>query len=58
MHDVPYIQNKSFGPEIVASMSVIAAEMRRIVPKEFPLGIQVCIRSYIRRFRKLASQLQ
>lgn len=41
MHDVPYIQSNHFGPEVVATMSAIAAALRNIVPKDIPLGIQV-----------------
>ncbi|HLA10228.1 MAG TPA: BtpA/SgcQ family protein [Pyrinomonadaceae bacterium] len=37
-HDRPYLK-ASVGPEIVAAMSVVAAEVRRAVP--LPLGIQV-----------------
>ena len=37
-HDRPYLK-ANVGPEIVASMAVIAAEVRRAVP--LPLGIQV-----------------
>lgn len=43
MHDVPYIQSKNFGPEIVATLSAVASEMRKLVPKNLPLGIQVCV---------------
>lgn len=42
MHDVPYIQNKDFGPEVVATMSAVAAAIRRTVPENVPLGVQVC----------------
>lgn len=45
MHDVPYIQNRDFGPEIVATMSAIAAELKKIAPVGFPLGIQVCLQT-------------
>ncbi|KAJ8971243.1 hypothetical protein NQ314_000805 [Rhamnusium bicolor] len=41
MHDVPYIQSKYFGPEITATMSRICTELRKIVPKNKPFGIQV-----------------
>src|SRR5258705_13635473 len=37
-HDRPYLKT-SVGPEIIAAMSVISAEVRRTVP--LPLGIQV-----------------
>jgi membrane complex biogenesis BtpA family protein len=38
MHDRPYLKGAA-GPEIVAAMSVVGAEVRRAVP--LPLGIQV-----------------
>jgi predicted TIM-barrel enzyme len=41
MHDTPYVQDKNIGPEIVASMTAVALEIKRIVPKELPIGIQV-----------------
>lgn len=40
MHDIPYIQNEMIGPEVIASMTRIAAEVKRIVSKT-PCGIQV-----------------
>lgn len=47
MHDVPYVQSKYFGPEITATMSRICTEIRRIVPKTIPCGIQVSIKSIL-----------
>lgn len=41
MHDVPYVQSKDFGPEVVATMSAVAAALRKIVPDNVPLGIQI-----------------
>lgn len=38
MHDVPYL-NRAVGPEIVAAMTVVAAELRSVV--DLPLGIQI-----------------
>lgn len=38
MHDVPYIK-QSVGPEIIASMTAIAVELRKMTEK--PLGIQI-----------------
>lgn len=38
MHDVPYLKN-NVGPEIVASMTTIAVELRKMTDK--PLGIQI-----------------
>lgn len=41
MHDVPYVQAKKLGPEIVATLAKVAVEMRRIMPTYFPCGLQV-----------------
>lgn len=41
MHDVPYIQNENIGPEVIASMTRISAEIKKILPKKTPCGIQV-----------------
>ncbi|XP_055911675.1 uncharacterized protein F13E9.13, mitochondrial [Eupeodes corollae] len=41
MHDVPYVQESSLGPETVACMSRIANEIKKIIPKSMPCGIQV-----------------
>lgn len=38
MHDVPYL-NQNIGPEIVASMTAVAIELRKLTSK--PLGIQI-----------------
>jgi membrane complex biogenesis BtpA family protein len=38
MHDVPYLNTK-VGPEITASMTAVAVELRKMTPK--PLGIQI-----------------
>lgn len=38
MHDVPYLKG-NVGPEIVASMSAVAVELRKMTDK--PLGIQI-----------------
>lgn len=40
MHDVPYIQNEMIGPEVIASMTRIATEVKKIMSKT-PCGIQV-----------------
>jgi len=40
MHDIPYLKRK-VGPEIVTMMSVIAVEIRKIIPQERPIGIQI-----------------
>ena len=42
MHDVPYIQPKDMGPEIVAHMTRICSEVRRILPSKVHCGVQVC----------------
>lgn len=39
MHDRPYLKGSAVGPEIVAAMSVIGAEVRRACA--LPLGVQV-----------------
>uniref|UniRef100_A0A146LZV3 Uncharacterized protein F13E9.13, mitochondrial n=1 Tax=Lygus hesperus TaxID=30085 RepID=A0A146LZV3_LYGHE len=41
MNDVPYIQARAQGPEVVASMTRVATEVRSLIPPEIPLGIQV-----------------
>jgi membrane complex biogenesis BtpA family protein len=38
-HDRPYVKGAAVGPEVVAALSVIGAEIRRATP--LPLGIQV-----------------
>lgn len=40
MHDIPYIQNEMIGPEVIASMTRIATEVKKIVSK-IPCGIQI-----------------
>lgn len=40
MHDVPYVQEKHLGPEITASMTRVAIEMRKKGPN-LPMGIQI-----------------
>lgn len=40
MHDVPYVQEKHLGPEITASMTRVAIEMRKEAPN-LPMGIQI-----------------
>ncbi|KAJ8950627.1 hypothetical protein NQ318_010826 [Aromia moschata] len=41
MHDVPYVQSKYFEPEVTASMTRICTELRKIIPKYIPFGLQV-----------------
>lgn len=41
MHDVPYVQESALGPETISCMSRIATEIRKIIPKSMPCGIQV-----------------
>ena len=38
-HDRPYLKGAAVGPEIVAAMSVVGAEIRRV--SRLPLGVQV-----------------
>lgn len=40
MHDVPYIQNENIGPEVIASMARVSAEIKQILPAT-PCGVQV-----------------
>jgi uncharacterized protein len=39
MHDIPYVKNDKFGPEITSSMTVATMAVRELV--KCPLGIQV-----------------
>ncbi|CAH0547502.1 unnamed protein product [Brassicogethes aeneus] len=41
MHDVPYMQSKHLGPEIVATMSKICTELKKLIPGNVPCGVQV-----------------
>lgn len=41
MHDLPYIQSKHFGPEVVASMTRITTEVKSMLPSQTPCGIQI-----------------
>ncbi len=36
-----FIQSKDMGPEVTACMTATCREVRRLVPPEIPLGIQV-----------------
>jgi uncharacterized protein len=40
MHDVPYVQSDQLGPEITASMTAIAIEVKRVFNKR-PIGLQI-----------------
>lgn len=39
MHDIPYIKSDKIGPEIIASMTAAAVEIRRL--SKLPIGLQV-----------------
>lgn len=41
MHDIPYVKHPNIGPEVVAAMTTVAKEVRRIFPEDKPVGIQV-----------------
>ena len=41
MHDVPYIQGSKMTPEIVSCLTRLTVEIRNIISKQMPLGIQV-----------------
>jgi hypothetical protein len=40
MHDVPWLRSTQLGPETTAAMTVVAAAVRRELPR-FPLGLQI-----------------
>lgn len=40
MHDVPYVQNEKIGVEIIAAMTRLCTEVKRISPKT-PCGVQL-----------------
>ena len=40
MHDVPYVQSDSVGPEVTAMMTAICIQVKRLL-KPSPVGIQV-----------------
>lgn len=41
MHDVPYVKSKHFGPETIAVMTKVCAEVKRLIPMKVPCGIQI-----------------
>lgn len=41
MHDVPYVQDKHIGAEIVSSMTRLCIEIRKILPPRLPCGVQI-----------------
>ena len=41
MNDIPYVKAEHVGPEIVASMTTVAREVRRCLPAAMPVGIQI-----------------
>ncbi|KAK8719522.1 hypothetical protein OTU49_013982, partial [Cherax quadricarinatus] len=40
MFDVPYVKRLSLGPEVVACMTKVCCEVRRIIPRSVPCGVQ------------------
>ena len=40
MHDVPYVQSDSVGPEVTAMMTAICIHVKRLL-KPSPVGVQV-----------------
>lgn len=46
MFDIPYLMGASLGPEVVATMTRVCQEVRSIIPKRIPCGIQVIILIY------------
>lgn len=41
MHDVPYVYNQQNGHEVIASMTRLSMEIKQILPKTMPCGIQI-----------------
>ena len=41
MHDVPYVLPSSVGPETTAAMSSVCYELRRSMPLDLPIGVQI-----------------
>ncbi|ROT81513.1 putative uncharacterized protein F13E9.13, mitochondrial isoform X2 [Penaeus vannamei] len=41
MFDIPYLMGASLGPEVVATMTRVCQEVRSIIPKRIPCGIQI-----------------
>lgn len=41
MHDIPYIQDRHLGPEIIACMTRVVDEVKKTVMKTMKCGIQV-----------------
>lgn len=41
MHDIPYVQSKRIGHEILASMTRCCTEIKRILTPQMPCGIQI-----------------
>jgi membrane complex biogenesis BtpA family protein len=41
MHDIPYVKSTKFGPEVVASMTSAALEVKKLCRANIPVGIQV-----------------
>ncbi|GLH17249.1 Uncharacterized protein F13E9.13, mitochondrial, partial [Gryllus bimaculatus] len=41
MHDLPYIQSKDMGPEVVSVMTAISTNVRALLSPNIPCGIQV-----------------
>lgn len=41
MHDIPYVQSKHFGPEVVATLTRCALAVKSVLPKEMICGLQI-----------------
>lgn len=44
MHDIPYVQRRKFGPEVVAAMTAVTVEIKKVLQDSscnIPVGIQV-----------------
>lgn len=47
MHDIPYVQASKIGPEIIATLAKVAAEIKTLVPTTIPCGLQVMVSNWI-----------
>lgn len=41
MNDTPYVRRQHLTPETVAIMTRVCSEVRKIIPKKIPCGVQV-----------------
>ncbi|XP_045608960.2 uncharacterized protein F13E9.13, mitochondrial isoform X1 [Procambarus clarkii] len=41
MFDLPYVKQSFLGPEVIACMTRVCGEVRNIIPKKVPCGVQI-----------------